>query len=82
MLPPLCWVVRDGILSKIKVIIINSFLKILQASELVVGDIVKVETGDKVPADLRIFWNNGLKVEQSSLTGEVDAIEIGIEAAS
>ena len=43
---------------------------------------VKIETGDKVPADLRITWNNGLKVEQSSLTGEVDAIEVGVEAAS
>lgn len=47
-----------------------------------VGDVVKIETGNKVPADIRITWNNGLKVEQSSLTGEVDAIEAGIDAAS
>jgi len=43
--------------------------------DLVVGDVVKIETGNRVPADMRITWNNGLKVEQSSLTGEVDAIE-------
>eukprot|EP00731_Ephydatia_muelleri_P011699 Em0006g593a len=38
--------------------------------ELVVGDIVDVTSGDIVPADIRIIRNNGLKVDNSSLTGE------------
>lgn len=49
---------------------------------MVLGDVVRIETGNRVPADMRITWNNGLKVEQSSLTGEVDAIEVQIDTAS
>ncbi len=51
-------VIRDG-----KEIIIN-------ADELVVGDIVKLEAGDFVPADCRIISSSNLKSEESCLTGE------------
>lgn len=42
----------------------------VQAEELVVGDVVEVKFGDRVPADIRILSANGFKVDNSSLTGE------------
>ncbi|XP_065887876.1 sodium/potassium-transporting ATPase subunit alpha-1-like [Dysidea avara] len=44
--------------------------KTLMAEELVVGDLVDVQFGDKVPADIRIVKSSGFKVDNSSLTGE------------
>jgi sodium/potassium-transporting ATPase subunit alpha len=36
----------------------------------VVGDIVRIELGRKIPADMRVIESMGLKVDNSSLTGE------------
>lgn len=43
--------------------------------ELVVGDVVFLEAGDKVPADLRIVDSDNLRIQEASLTGEADSIE-------
>ncbi|MCX6778028.1 MAG: calcium-transporting P-type ATPase, PMR1-type [Candidatus Micrarchaeota archaeon] len=40
------------------------------AHELVPGDIVTLEAGDRVPADLRILWAVNLRADESALTGE------------
>jgi len=40
------------------------------AETLVVGDIVEVKGGDRIPADLRIISSANMKVDNSSLTGE------------
>jgi len=40
------------------------------ARELVLGDIVEVKGGDRIPADLRIISSANMKVDNSSLTGE------------
>jgi Ca2+-transporting ATPase len=40
------------------------------ASEVVVGDIVVIVTGDKIPADARLIESINLKVDEASLTGE------------
>lgn len=45
-------------------------VKEIDSTELVPGDIVVVEAGDVVPADLRLFETTTLKIEESSLTGE------------
>ena len=42
----------------------------VDASELVPGDIVRLESGDAVPADLRLLSCNGLEVDEAPLTGE------------
>ncbi|MFD1955080.1 calcium-translocating P-type ATPase, SERCA-type [Paenibacillus thailandensis] len=42
----------------------------IPAKELVVGDIVLVESGDRIPADLRLVQANSCYAEESALTGE------------
>ncbi|KAJ3126605.1 hypothetical protein HK098_007360 [Nowakowskiella sp. JEL0407] len=49
-----------------------SALKPVEASSLVLGDVVYVRMGDKVPADIYIFSASDMKVDNSSLTGEAD----------
>lgn len=44
--------------------------KIIDASELVPGDIIRLEAGDFIPADARLLHSVGLKSEESALTGE------------
>ena len=51
----------------------------IQAEELVPGDIVFLQSGDKVPADLRLFRVKGLQVQEAALTGESVAVEKTIE---
>ncbi|XP_028427653.1 sodium/potassium-transporting ATPase subunit alpha-1-like [Perca flavescens] len=47
--------------------------KMINAEEVVVGDLVEVKGGDKIPADFRLVSAHGCKVDNSSLTGESEA---------
>uniref|UniRef100_A0A4W5RD62 Sodium/potassium-transporting ATPase subunit alpha n=1 Tax=Hucho hucho TaxID=62062 RepID=A0A4W5RD62_9TELE len=58
LVPQQALVVRDG------------EKKNINTEEVVVGDIVEVKGGDRIPADLRIVSASGCKVDNSSLTGE------------
>lgn len=60
-------VLRDGQRAKIP------------ADELVPGDVVFMQSGDKVPADLRLFRVKSLQIQESVLTGESVAVEKHIE---
>ena len=51
-------------------VIRNGNLQVVPARELVLGDIVVLDTGDYIPADLRIIEEANLKSQESSLTGE------------
>lgn len=44
--------------------------KIIPAEQLVVGDVVEIKGGDQIPADIRLVFSQGCKVDNSSLTGE------------
>ncbi len=43
---------------------------VIDAKDLVVGDIIRIEAGDFIPADARLLASAGLKCEESALTGE------------
>jgi magnesium-transporting ATPase (P-type) len=47
----------------------------IPARELVVGDVVLLESGDRVPADLRILRASNLRIEEAALTGESVPVE-------
>jgi magnesium-transporting ATPase (P-type) len=68
MLSPNAMVVRDGKQISTK------------AELLVPGDIVFLQSGDKVPADLRLIKTKGLQIQEAALTGESIAIEKTIES--
>ncbi|MFT7800181.1 sodium/potassium-transporting ATPase subunit alpha-2-like isoform X2 [Arapaima gigas] len=58
MVPQQALVIRDG--EKMQI----------NAEAVVLGDLVEIKGGDRIPADLRIITANGCKVDNSSLTGE------------
>ena len=68
MSSPEATVVRDGKRGKVK------------AEELVPGDIVILETGDIIPADIRLLDSRNLQIDESSLTGESVAVEKDAQA--
>lgn len=54
----------------------------IDAENLVPGDIVVLASGDKVPADLRLLSQRGLRVNEAMLTGESEAVEKSINAVT
>jgi len=68
MLAPHASVVRDG------------RRRTIPADQLVPGDVVLLEPGDKVPADLRVLKAKNLRIQEAILTGESVAVEKSAEA--
>ena len=70
MLSHSAMVMRDGRQTKIR------------AENLVPGDVVFLQSGDKVPADLRLFRNKGLRIQEAVLTGESIPVEKHTDAVA
>ncbi len=70
MLAPHATVLRDG------------RRKSVDTAELVLGDIVLVEPGDRVPADLRLIETRSLKTQEAILTGESVPVDKSTVAVS
>ncbi|KAI4538854.1 hypothetical protein MG293_011121, partial [Ovis ammon polii] len=74
----LCWIAygiqysndHASSLDNQALVIRDSEKKTIPADQLVVGDIVEIKGGDRVPADIRILSTQGCKVDNSSVTGE------------
>jgi len=69
MLAPRCTVLRDGAPCDVA------------ADALAAGDVVIVEEGDRIPADLRISTSVELRVDESALTGEWQPVAKRVEPA-
>lgn len=54
----------------------------IPAEELIVGDVVFLQSGDKVPADLRLVKVKSLQIQESALTGESMSVEKNSDAVS
>ncbi len=67
MLSPQAMVIRDG----------KRFT--LPADQIVPGDLVFIQSGDRVPADLRLINIRNLRVDEAMLTGESLPVEKGVE---
>jgi magnesium-transporting ATPase (P-type) len=53
--------------------------KTVNAEELVPGDIIFLKSGDKIPADVRLYKLKDLQVEESPLTGESTAVDKSVD---
>ncbi|MDO5814744.1 MAG: calcium-translocating P-type ATPase, PMCA-type [Methanobrevibacter sp.] len=53
----------------------NNTVEKINSEELTIGDIIILEEGDKVPADLVLIEGNNLTCDESSLTGESEAVK-------
>lgn len=56
-------------------VIRNGNLQVIPSREVVPGDIIVLETGDSIPADIRLIESFNLKVQESALTGESVPVE-------
>ncbi|XP_055839059.1 sodium/potassium-transporting ATPase subunit alpha-like [Episyrphus balteatus] len=62
LIPPAAIVIREGKKS------------VVHVSDVVLGDVVEVKFGDRIPADIRIIEASNFKVDNSSLTGESEPV--------
>ncbi|GMR70073.1 HAD-IC family P-type ATPase [Aerococcus viridans] len=57
----------------------NGVRQDIPAENLVPGDVVFLEAGDNVPADIRIIEADNLRIQESALTGETDSVEKAVD---
>ena len=57
----------------------EGLVRSIPARELVPGDLIQVEAGDRVPADARLVYATGLRSQEAALTGESTPVEKGTD---
>ena len=55
----------------------EGLVRSIPARELVPGDLIQIEAGDRVPADSRLVYATGLRAQEAALTGESTPVEKG-----
>jgi magnesium-transporting ATPase (P-type) len=73
--------IRD-MLSPMASVIRNGQRRTVSAEALVPGDIVLLQAGDKIPADLRLFEVKSLQIQEAVLTGESNPVDKNIDPVS
>ncbi len=67
MAAPQAWVIRDGRLTKIP------------SDQIVPGDILRVEAGERIPADGHLLEADGVMIDEAVLTGESVPVDKGVD---
>lgn len=60
-------------------VIRNGKIEVINTEEIVIGDLIIIETGDIIPADGRLIEASHLKIMEAQLTGESEPIDKNIE---
>lgn len=68
------------VLSEKAVVIRESNVKEIPAEELLPGDIILIDEGDRIPADARLLSSQNLSINEASLTGESQSVEKDAES--
>ncbi len=61
-------------------VIRDSVLRSIPARELVSGDLILLDAGDRIPADARLIYTTNFQTQEASLTGESTPLEKGVDA--
>ena len=67
-----------GMLAPTAVVVRAGRRRTVPAADLVPGDVVHVESGDRVAADLRLLESHGTAIDESALTGESAPVDKGV----
>ncbi|HMS85855.1 MAG TPA: cation-translocating P-type ATPase [Nitrospira sp.] len=60
-------------------VIRNGTLQSIPARDLVRGDVITLEAGDRIPADARLFYTTNFQAQEASLTGESTPVQKQVE---
>lgn len=67
-----------GMLAPTAAVIRSGRRRTVPAADLVPGDVVHIESGDRVAADLRLLDSHGVAIDESALTGESAPVDKGV----
>ena len=60
----------------------NGHINSIPVSDLVMGDLIYVTAGDKIPADCRVVFAEAIEVDQSPVNGKTAVVEVSVQAST
>ena len=57
----------------------DGITQVVNTEDIVIGDILELEAGDRVPADARVIWEVQSSIDESMLTGESEMVQKDVE---